>query len=178
MVKTLRGELIRAFVVIGILIIALSITVNGGILNTKNNIANLRKFVVNEILNISNSQVQFAQYSGTLLTDLNSYTSGQVNKYSLNADLNNLITNISNIKNVLDDFKNTKIYPLLKQDLDSINENMNNLKDSVNNLSEKYDSKADSDKVVKINFYVSQIQNKMSDFSNKYSQAFYLCLMI
>lgn len=172
MVKTLRGELIRAFVVIGILIIALSITVNVGILNTKNNIANLRRFVVNEILNISNSQVQFAQYSGTLLTDLNSYTSGQINKYSLNADLNNLIADISNIKNVLDDFKSTKIYPLLKQDVDNINENMNNLKDSVNNLSEKYDSTVDSDKVVKINFYVSQIQNNMSDFSNKYSQGF------
>lgn len=110
MTKTLRGELIRAFVVIGILLLVLSITVNFGMINTKNNINNLKKFVINQVLYISNSQVQLAQYSSVLLNDVNNYTVGQNTKSALKTDLNNITQNINSIGNALDDFKGTSLY--------------------------------------------------------------------
>ncbi|WP_434654589.1 methyl-accepting chemotaxis protein [Thermoanaerobacterium thermosaccharolyticum] len=172
MAKTLRGELIRAFVVIGILILVLSITVNLGMINTKNNINNLKKFVINQVLYISNSQVQLAQYSSVLLNDVNNYTVGQNTKSTLKTDLNNITQNINSIGNALEDFKGTSLYKQLKTDVDGINDSINNISTAINSLNDTYDLNADSDKTLKISYYVTQIQNNMTDFSNKYSQGF------
>ncbi|MDE4542590.1 methyl-accepting chemotaxis protein [Thermoanaerobacterium sp. R66] len=172
MTKTLRGELIRAFVVIGILLLVLSFTVNLGMINTKNNINNLKKFVINQVLYISNSQVQLAQYSSVLLNDVNNYTMGQSTKSALRTDLSNISQNVNNLGNALDDFKGTNIYNQLKSDVDSINDSIKNISSAIDSLNEKYILDQDSDKTLKVSYYATQIQNSMTDFSNKYSQGF------
>jgi len=172
MAKTLRGELIRAFVVIGILILVLSITVNLGMINTKNNINNLKKFVINQVLYISNSQVQLAQYSSVLLNDVNNYTVGQNTKSALKTDLNNITQNINSIGNALEDFKGTSLYKQLKTDVDGINDSIKNISTAIDSLNDTYNLDQDSDKTLKISYYATQIQNNMTDFSNKYSQGF------
>ncbi|MDI3310049.1 MAG: methyl-accepting chemotaxis protein [Thermoanaerobacterium sp.] len=172
MTKTLRGELIRAFVVIGILLLVLSFTVNLGMINTKNNINNLKKFVINQVLYISNSQVQLAQYSSVLLNDVNNYTMGQSTKSALRTDLNNITQNINNLGNALDDFKGTNIYNQLKSDVDGINDSIKNISSAIDSLNDKYILDQDSDKTLKVSYYATQIQNNMTDFSNKYSQGF------
>ncbi|MDK2805491.1 MAG: methyl-accepting chemotaxis protein [Thermoanaerobacterium sp.] len=172
MAKTLRGELIRAFVVIGILLLVLSITVNFGMINTKNNINNLKKFVINQVLYISNSQVQLAQYSSVLLNDVNNYTVGQNTKSALKTDLNNITQNINSIGNALDDFKGTSLYKQLKADVDGINDSIENISTAIDNLNDTYNLDQDSDKTLKISYYATQIQNNMTDFSNKYAQGF------
>ncbi|MFU0782820.1 MAG: Methyl-accepting chemotaxis protein (MCP) [Thermoanaerobacterium thermosaccharolyticum] len=172
MTKTLRGELIRAFVVIGILLLVLSITVNFGMINTKNNINNLKKFVINQVLYISNSQVQLAQYSSVLLNDVNNYTVGQNTKSALKTDLNNITQNINSIGNALEDFKGTSLYKQLKADVDGINDSIKNISTAIDSLNDTYNLDQDSDKTLKISYYATQIQNNMTDFSNKYSQGF------
>jgi len=172
MTKTLRGELIRAFVVIGILLLVLSFTVNLGMINTKNNINNLKKFVINQVLYISNSQVQLAQYSSVLLNDVNNYTMGQSTKSALRTDLSNITQNVTNLGNALDDFKGTSIYNQLKSDVDGINDSIKNISSAIDSLNDKYILDQDSDKTLKISYYATQIQNSMTDFSNKYSQGF------
>ncbi|MEG6570179.1 methyl-accepting chemotaxis protein [Thermoanaerobacterium thermosaccharolyticum] len=172
MTKTLRGELIRAFVVIGILLLVLSFTVNFGMINTKNNINNLKKFVINQVLYISNSQVQLAQYSSVLLNDVNNYTVGQNTKSALKTDLNNITQNINSIGNALEDFKGTSLYKQLKADVDGINDSIKNISTAIDSLNYTYNLDQDSDKTLKISYYATQIQNNMTDFSNKYSQGF------
>ncbi|KAA5806295.1 methyl-accepting chemotaxis protein [Thermoanaerobacterium thermosaccharolyticum] len=172
MTKTLRGELIRAFVVIGILLLVLSFTVNFGMINTKNNINNLKKFVINQVLYISNSQVQLAQYSSVLLNDVNNYTVGQNTKSALKTDLNNITQNINSIGNALEDFKGTSLYKQLKADVDGINDSIKNISTAIDSLNDTYNLDQDSDKTLKISYYATQIQNNMTDFSNKYSQGF------
>lgn len=172
MTKTLRGELIRAFVVIGILLLVLSFTVNLGMINTKNNINNLKKFVINQVLYISNSQVQLAQYSSVLLNDVNNYTMGQSTKSALRTDLSNITQNVNSLGNALDDFKGTNIYNQLKSDVDGINDSIKNISSAIDSLNEKYILDQDSDKTLKVSYYATQIQNSMTDFSNKYSQGF------
>ncbi|AFK85072.1 MULTISPECIES: methyl-accepting chemotaxis protein [Thermoanaerobacterium] len=172
MTKTLRGELIRAFVVIGILLLVLSFTVNLGMINTKNNINNLKKFVINQVLYISNSQVQLAQYSSVLLNDVNNYTMGQSTKSALRTDLSNITQNVNSLGNALDDFKGTNIYNQLKSDVDGINDSIKNISSAIDSLNEKYILDQDSDKTLKVSYYATQIQNNMTDFSNKYSQGF------
>ncbi|MEG6567396.1 methyl-accepting chemotaxis protein [Thermoanaerobacterium saccharolyticum] len=172
MTKTLRGELIRAFVVIGILLLVLSFTVNLGMINTKNNINNLKKFVINQVLYISNSQVQLAQYSSVLLNDVNNYTMGQSTKSALKTDLSNITQNVNSLGNALDDFKGTNIYNQLKSDLDGINDSIKNISSAIDSLNDKYILDQDSDKTLKVSYYATQIQNNMTDFSNKYSQGF------
>ncbi|WKV09897.1 methyl-accepting chemotaxis protein [Thermoanaerobacterium sp. CMT5567-10] len=172
MTKTLRGELIRAFVAIGILLLVLSFTVNFGMINTKNNINNLKKFVINQVLYISNSQVQLAQYSSVLLNDVNNYTTGQNTKSALKTDLNNITQNINSIGNALEDFKGTSLYKQLKADVDGINDSIKNISTAIDSLNDTYNLDQDSDKTLKISYYATQIQNNMTDFSNKYSQGF------
>lgn len=172
MAKTIRGELIRSFVIIGILIIVLSATVNIGLINTVKNTDKLRKFVVNQVINVSSAQVQIATLSGNIQDSVNSYMNGNLTNYSIQSPLDQIETNVSNIKNVLDDYKGSKNYNELNKDLSDIKDSIDNLKKTIKSLSDKYNSTVDSDKIVGISYYLSRIQSSINDFSATYSQGF------
>jgi len=170
--KTIRAQLIRSFVIIGILIAILTFTINVGLINTIQNIENLRKYVVNQVINVSNAQVQIAVLSGNIQQTLNDYMHGNATNFSVGVPISSIETYVSNIQNSLDDYKNTKNYELLKKNLSAINEGIQNLKKAVNELPERYDSVNDSDKVVTIGYYLNHIQSSLNDFSSTYSQGF------
>lgn len=172
MKKTIRAQLIRSFVIIGILIVILSLTVNLGIINTIKNIENLRKYVVNQVINVSSAQVQIAVLSGNIQQTLNDYIIGNTTNFSVGIPINSMQTYIYNIQNRLEDYKNTKSYDTLKKDLTAMQENIKNLKEAVNSLPEKYDPAQDSDKIVNITYYLNYLQSALNDFSSTYSQGF------
>lgn len=113
--KTIRAQLIRSFVIIGILIVILTFTINVGLINTIQNIENLRKYVVNQVINVSNAQVQIAVLSGNIQQTLNDYMHGNATNFSVGVPISSIETYVSNIQNSLDDYKNTKNYELLKK---------------------------------------------------------------
>lgn len=170
--KTIRAQLIRSFVIIGVLIAILSLTVNLGIINTIKNIENLRKYVVNQVINVSSSQVQIAVLSGNIQQTLNDYISGNTTNFSVGIPIRSMETYIYNIQNRLEDYKSTKSYDTLKKDLTAIQEDIQNLKKAVNSLPEKYNPVEDSDKIVNITYYLNHLQSALNDFSSTYSQGF------
>jgi methyl-accepting chemotaxis protein len=170
--KTIRAQLIRSFVIIGVLIAILSLTVNLGIINTIKNIENLRKYVVNQVINVSSAQVQIAVLSGNIQQTLNDYISGNTTNFSVGIPIHSMETYIYNIQNRLEDYKSTKSYDTLKKDLTAIQEDIQNLKKAVNNLPEKYNPVEDSDKIVNITYYLNHLQSALNDFSSTYSQGF------
>ncbi|MEQ6358128.1 methyl-accepting chemotaxis protein [Thermoanaerobacter thermohydrosulfuricus] len=170
--KTIRAQVVRSFVIIGILTVILSVIVNLGLINTINNIEKLRKYVVNQVINVSNAQVQIAVLSGNIQQTLNDYMNGNATNFSVGVPISSMETYIANIQNSLDDYKNTKNYDSLNKNLLLIKEGIQNLKKAVNELPEKYDSANDSDKVVTITYYLNHIQSALNDFSSTYSQGF------
>lgn len=170
--KTIRAQVVRSFVIIGILTVLLSVIVNLGLINTINNIEKLRKYVVNQVINVSNAQVQIAVLSGNIQQTLNDYMNGNATNFSVGVPISSMETYIANIQNSLDDYKNTKNYDSLNKNLLLIKEGIQNLKKAVNELPEKYDSVNDSDKVVTITYYLNHIQSALNDFSSTYSQGF------
>ena len=170
--KTIRAQVVRSFVIIGILTVILSVIVNLGLINTINNIEKLRKYVVNQVINVSNAQVQIAVLSGNIQQTLNDYMNGNTTNFSVGVPISSMETYIANIQNSLDDYKNTKNYDSLNKNLLLIKEGIQNLKKAVNELPEKYDSVNDSDKVVTITYYLNRIQSALNDFSSTYSQGF------
>ncbi|EGD52711.1 methyl-accepting chemotaxis sensory transducer [Thermoanaerobacter ethanolicus JW 200] len=170
--KTIRAQVVRSFVIIGILTVILSVIVNLGLINTINNIEKLRKYVVNQVINVSNAQVQIAVLSGNIQQTLNDYMNGNATNFSVGVPISSMETYIANIQNSLDDYKNTKNYDSLNKNLLLIKEGIQNLKKAVNELPEKYDSVNDSDKVVTITYYLNHIQSALNDFSSTYSQGF------
>ncbi|MGI1690198.1 methyl-accepting chemotaxis protein [Thermoanaerobacter uzonensis] len=170
--KTIRAQLIRSFVIIGVLIAILSLTVNLGIINTIKNIENLRKYVVNQVINVSSAQVQIAVLSGNIQQTLNDYISGNTTNFSVGIPIRSMETYIYNIQNRLEDYKSTKSYDTLKKDLTAIQEDIQNLKKAVNSLPEKYNPVEDSDKIVNITYYLNHLQSALNDFSSTYSQGF------
>lgn len=170
--KTIRAQVVRSFVIIGILTVLLSVIVNLGLINTINNIEKLRKYVVNQVINVSNAQVQIAVLSGNIQQTLNDYMNGNTTNFSVGVPISSMETYIANIQNSLDDYKNTKNYDSLNKNLLLIKEGIQNLKKAVNELPEKYDSVNDSDKVVTITYYLNHIQSALNDFSSTYSQGF------
>jgi methyl-accepting chemotaxis protein len=170
--KTIRAQVVRSFVIIGILTVLLSVIVNLGLINTINNIEKLRKYVVNQVINVSNAQVQIAVLSGNIQQTLNDYMNGNTTNFSVGVPISSMETYIANIQNSLDDYKNTKNYDSLNKNLLLIKEGIQDLKKAVNELPEKYDSVNDSDKVVTITYYLNRIQSALNDFSSTYSQGF------
>ncbi|EMT38307.1 Methyl-accepting chemotaxis protein [Thermoanaerobacter thermohydrosulfuricus WC1] len=170
--KTIRAQVVRSFVIIGILTVILSVIVNLGLINTINNIEKLRKYVVNQVINVSNAQVQIAVLSGNIQQTLNDYMNGNATNFSVGVPISSMETYIANIQKSLDDYKNTKNYDSLNKNLLLIKEGIQNLKKAVNELPEKYDSVNDSDKVVTITYYLNHIQSALNDFSSTYSQGF------
>jgi methyl-accepting chemotaxis protein len=170
--KTIRAQVVRSFVIIGILTVILSVIVNLGLINTINNIEKLRKYVVNQVINVSNAQVQIAVLSGNIQQTLNDYMNGNATNFSVGVPISSMETYIANIQNSLDDYKNTKNYDSLNKNLLLIKEGIQDLKKAVNELPEKYDSVNDSDKVVTITYYLNRIQSALNDFSSTYSQGF------
>lgn len=170
--KTIRAQVVRSFVIIGILTVILSVIVNLGLINTINNIEKLRKYVVNQVINVSNAQVQIAVLSGNIQQTLNDYMNGNTTNFSVGVPISSMETYIANIQNSLDDYKNTKNYDSLNKNLLLIKEGIQDLKKAVNELPEKYDSVNDSDKVVTITYYLNRIQSALNDFSSTYSQGF------
>ncbi|MBE3591775.1 MAG: chemotaxis protein [Thermoanaerobacter sp.] len=170
--KTIRTQVVRSFVIIGILTVILSVIVNLGLINTINNIEKLRKYVVNQVINVSNAQVQIVVLSGNIQQTLNDYMNGNATNFSVGVPISSMETYIANIQNSLDDYKNTKNYDSLNKDLLLIKEGIQNLKKAVNELPEKYDPVNDSDKVVTITYYLNHIQSALNDFSSTYSQGF------
>ena len=170
--KTIRAQVVRSFVIIGILTVILSVIVNLGLINTINNIEKLRKYVVNQVINVSNAQVQIAVLSGNIQQTLNDYMNGNATNFSVGVPISSMETYIANIQNSLDDYKNTKNYDSLNKNLLLIKEGIQDLKKAVNELPEKYDSVNDSDKVVTITYYLNHIQSALNDFSSTYSQGF------
>ncbi|WP_337954501.1 methyl-accepting chemotaxis protein [Thermoanaerobacter sp. A7A] len=162
----------RSFVIIGVLIAILSLTVNLGIINTIKNIENLRKYVVNQVINVSSAQVQIAVLSGNIQQTLNDYISGNTTNFSVGIPIRSMETYIYNIQNRLEDYKSTKSYDTLKKDLTAIQEDIQNLKKAVNSLPEKYNPVEDSDKIVNITYYLNHLQSALNDFSSTYSQGF------
>ncbi|ABY95461.1 MULTISPECIES: methyl-accepting chemotaxis protein [Thermoanaerobacter] len=170
--KTIRAQVVRSFVIIGILTVILSVIVNLGLINTINNIEKLRKYVVNQVINVSNAQVQIAVLSGNIQQTLNDYMNGNTTNFSVGVPISSMEIYIANIQNSLDDYKNTKNYDSLNKNLLLIKEGIQDLKKAVNELPEKYDSVNDSDKVVTITYYLNRIQSALNDFSSTYSQGF------
>lgn len=170
--KTIRAQVVRSFVIIGILTVILSVIVNLGLINTINNIEKLRKYVVNQVINVSNAQVQIAVLSGNIQQTLNDYMNGNATNFSVGVPISSMETYIANIQNSLDDYKNTKNYDSLNKNLLLIKEGIQDLKKAVNELPEKYDSVNDSDKVVTITYYLNRIQSALNNFSSTYSQGF------
>lgn len=146
--------------------------VNLGLINTINNIEKLRKYVVNQVINVSNAQVQIAVLSGNIQQTLNDYMNGNTTNFSVGVPISSMEIYIANIQNSLDDYKNTKNYDSLNKNLLLIKEGIQDLKKAVNELPEKYDSVNDSDKVVTITYYLNRIQSALNDFSSTYSQGF------
>lgn len=172
MVKTIRGQLIRSFVIIGILIVVLSVTVNLGLINTINKTDELRKFVVNQVINVSSAQVQIATLSGNVQDNVNSYMNGNLTNFSIQSPVDQIQSNVNNLKNALDDYKGSKSYDQLNKDLTDIQYGVDNLRKAIKNLPEKYNSATDSDKIVAITYQLGVIQSGINDFSSTYSQGF------
>nr|WP_244262299.1 hypothetical protein [Thermoanaerobacter wiegelii] len=170
--KTIRAQLIRSFVIVGVLITILSFTVNLGLINTIKNIENLRKYVVNQVINVSSAQVQIAVLSGNLQQTLNDYMLGNTTNFSIGASVSSMETYIYNIENTVKDYKNKEKYKELQNDISLMKEDISNLKKVIKDLPEKYDPVEDSDKVTSITYYLNHLQSALSDFSSTYSQGF------
>jgi len=172
MIKTIRGQLISSFIIIGILTIILSLTVNLGLLNTIKKTEQLKKYVVNQVVNVSNAQVQIAILSGNVQESLNNYMLGNSTSYSMQSSLDQMISNISNIKNTLSEYKNDANYQKLNKNIQDVEENIDSLKNTIKSLSENYNPQTDNDKAVSITYFLSRIQSGINDFSSTYSQGF------
>ncbi|MGB9678768.1 MAG: methyl-accepting chemotaxis protein [Thermoanaerobacteraceae bacterium] len=172
MAKTIRGQLISSFIIIGILTVILSLTVNLGLLNTIKKTEQLKKYVVNQVVNVSNAQVQIAILSGNVQESLNNYMLGNSTSYSMQSSLDQMISNISNIKNTLSEYKNDANYQKLNKNIQDVEENIDSLKNTIKSLSENYNPQTDNDKAVSITYFLSRIQSGINDFSSTYSQGF------
>ncbi|MBE3579139.1 MAG: chemotaxis protein [Caldanaerobacter subterraneus] len=170
--KTIRAQIVRSFVIIGILMLLLSLTVNLGLINTLNNIEKLRTYVVNQVINVSSAQVQIAVLSGNIQQTLNDYMNGNVTNFSVGAPVTSIETYVNNIQNSLNDYKNTKVYDSLNKDLTTIKQAVEDLKKAISELPEKYNPSEDSDKVVAVSYNLNHLQSALNDFSSTYSQGF------
>ncbi|MGB9780361.1 methyl-accepting chemotaxis protein [Caldanaerobacter sp.] len=170
--KTIRAQIVRSFVVIGMLMLFLSFIVNLGLINTLNSIERLRTYVVNQVINVSSAQVQIAVLSGNIQETLNEYINGNVTNFSVGSPLTSIETYVNNIQNSLSDYKNTKVYDSLNKNLSNIKQAVEDLKKVISDLPEKYNPAEDSDKITMVSYHLNHLQSALNDFSSTYSQGF------